>query len=277
MKKLITIFVCLFCLSGILPGQTPKLAILTKTPFNIGESITFHSQQLNEDRTLNIYLPASYHPDSLRKYPVIYLLDGSADEDFIHTVGIVQFGTYPWINMLPESIVVGIANVDRKRDFTFPTMVEQDKKDFPTTGGSASFIQFLEQELQPFIEQNYRTNDTTTIIGQSLGGLLATEILFKQPEMFMNYIIVSPSIWWDGESLLNTEAKQNENPIFIYITAGVDEDPVMVQDVTALAGKLAQYKRSDLSLYFKLFEGQNHGNILHLAIYEAFGKLFTKK
>ena len=26
--------------------------------------------------------------------------------------------SFSWINLLPESIVVGIANVDRKRDFT---------------------------------------------------------------------------------------------------------------------------------------------------------------
>lgn len=40
------------------------------------------------------------------------------------------------IDAMPKSIVVGIANVDRKRDFTFPTTIKKDKEDFPTTGGS---------------------------------------------------------------------------------------------------------------------------------------------
>ena len=95
--------------------------IKSSKPFCIGKTITIHSKILNEDRILNIYLPNSYNPDSVKTYPVIYLLDGSRDEDFIHISGLVQFGSFSWINMIPETIVVGIANIDRKRDFTFKT------------------------------------------------------------------------------------------------------------------------------------------------------------
>ncbi len=55
------------------------------------------------------------------------------------------------IRILPPSIVVGISNVDRKRDFTLPTTIQKDKEDFPTTGESAKFISFIEKELQPYI------------------------------------------------------------------------------------------------------------------------------
>ena len=97
-------------------------------PLTIGETVKIYSKQLKEERALNIYLPQGYSPDSAKTYPVIYLLDGSLDEDFIHITGVVQFGSFSWINMLPESIVVGIANIDRKRDFTYPTRNEIDKK-----------------------------------------------------------------------------------------------------------------------------------------------------
>ena len=160
-----------------------------RKPFVLGEIREIPSAILLEKRTLNIYLPEGYQPNDTVKYPVIYLLDGSADEDFIHIVGLVQFMNFSWVNVLPKSILIGIANVDRKRDFSFPTTVEQDKKDFPTTGGSEKFISFIEQELQPFIEKNYATNKFKTIIGQSFGGLLATEILFKKPTLFNNYSI----------------------------------------------------------------------------------------
>ena len=131
---------------------------ISETEFSIGKSIKIQSEILNESRTLNIYLPFSYTSDTEKTYPVIYLLDGSKDEDFIHVSGIVQFGSFSWINMLPESIVVGIANVDRKRDFTYPTQNEKDKKEFPTTGKSEHFIKFIEKELQPFVSANFRTN-----------------------------------------------------------------------------------------------------------------------
>jgi hypothetical protein len=158
--------------------------------FSIGEIVAYHSEILKEDRELNIYLPNSYQADSLKTYPVIYLLDGSKDEDFIHIAGLVQFGSFSWINMLPETIVVGISNIDRKRDFTYPSNNKQDNDELPTSGGSEKFINFIEQELQPYITKNYRTAATKTLIGQSLGGLLATEILFKKPELFDNYKII---------------------------------------------------------------------------------------
>jgi predicted alpha/beta superfamily hydrolase len=246
----------------------------TKTAFVLGETVTIKSKTLHEDRTLNIYLPPSYGADSLRKFPVIYLLDGSADEDFIHTVGLVQYGNFPWINMLSETIVVGIANVDRKRDFTFPTTIEKDKKDFPTTGGSAKFIQFLDSELLPYVTENYRTNDTTTLIGQSLGGLLATEILFKQPDMFRNYIIISPSLWWNHESLLKQVTDLNTNGKTVFIGVGKKEPKPMERDARKLYRVLKSQRNKGLNLYYKLFKKQGHGDILHVALYEAFLQVF---
>ena len=60
-----------------------KLNGLSSSPFNIGETITWESKLLKQSRTINVYLPEGYQK-SEKKYPVIYLLDGSADEDFIH-------------------------------------------------------------------------------------------------------------------------------------------------------------------------------------------------
>src|SRR5690606_17936246 len=123
----------------------------------------------------HVYLPEGYHPDSALHYPVIYLLDGSLNEDFVHVSGLVQFLSFPWVGSLPPTIVVGIDNRDRRRDFTFPAQVEEDRKNYPTTGGSARFMEFLETELVPLVESLYPVNSERALIGQSLGGLLASE------------------------------------------------------------------------------------------------------
>ncbi|MCL9805656.1 alpha/beta hydrolase-fold protein [Flavobacterium amniphilum] len=241
--------------------------------FVLGKTETFHSNELNEERALNIYLPAGY--DSTQAYPVIYLLDGSADEDFIHIAGLVQYGNYDWIKMVSKSILVGISNVDRKRDFTFPTTIEQDKKDFPTTGSSAKFIAFIEKELQPFIENKYKTSESKTIIGQSLGGLLATEILFKKPSLFTNYIIISPSIWWDNESLFKVNPKflqadfSQKTKVFVGVGA---EGRVMENDAKKLFRLLGKQNRT-IESHFHFFKESNHADILHEAVYKAFQTL----
>ena len=253
-------------------AQKPAEHIST-VPFAIGEQVVLKSEVLFENRTLNIYLPQGYSTDSAKTYPVIYLLDGSADEDFIHIAGLVQFGSFSWINMVPESIIVGISNVDRKRDFTFPTRSKKDKKNFPTTGESMAFIHFLELEVQPYIEDKYKTDTVRTIIGQSLGGLLATEILFKRPYMFDNYIIVSPSLWWDKESLLKLEPEFYESNKSIYIAVG-KEGEVMERTAKELYDKLKTDQQENTRVFFEFFEEQNHGDALHLAAYNALISIF---
>lgn len=255
-------------------GKPP--ATVSRSPFILGETLQIQSEQLRETRTLNIYLPPGYGQDSTKKYPVIYLLDGSADEDFIHVVGLVQFGTFPWVNLLPESIVVGIANVDRRRDFTFPTRNPKDRADNPTAGGSEAFVRFVEMELQPFIESHYATDTLRMLIGQSLGGLVTTEILFKKPDLFSHYVIVSPSLWWDDESLPRLEPRPGAFRKTVYLTAGADEEPVMVRTVQELAVKLRQYDPLRMRLIFKIMEGHDHATPLHLAVYDAFEQMFKK-
>ena len=272
-QKHIFLYICTFLLCNSLFAQQN---IIQKKPLVIGEKITFQSTILKEARTLNIYLPESYSKETTKKYPVIYLLDGSIDEDFIHIAGLVQFGSFSWINMIPETIVVGISNVDRKHDFTYPTTNKKDKKEFPTTGGSEQFIQFLEKEVQATINKNYRTTNTKTLIGQSLGGLLATEILFKKPALFDNYIIVSPSLWWDDESLLDFTSIPFQQQKSIYIAVG-EEGPTMKRVANELYTKLNVENKKKYTLHFQFLEAQDHGDALHLAAYGAFEAIFKPK
>lgn len=270
----INFFIILTLIFSTVFGQ--KSNIIDKKDFVIGETLQMKSEILNEYRILNIYLPNSYKIDSLKKYPVIYLLDGSKDEDFIHISGIVQFGSFSWIDMLPESIVVGIGNIDRERDFTYPSTNELDKKDFPTSGKSENFIKFIDKELQPLIDLTYRTTNQNTLIGQSLGGLLGSEILFNHPNLFDNYIIVSPSLWWDNELLLKTQPINYLTEKSIYIAVG-KEGKVMERTAKELYEKLKSVKNENTKLYFDFLDDKSHGDALHLAVYRAFENFYKSK
>lgn len=268
-KVLLLIFTLL--ISSNISAQDKKTS-----PFTIGETVEIESEILNEKRRINIYLPYGYSKDSLKTYPVIYLLDGSIDEDFIHISGLVQFASFSWINMISETIVVGIANIDRVKDFTFSTDVKEHNEQFPTSGGSADFIQFIEEELQVYIETNYMVDSVKTLIGQSLGGLLATEILFKNPDLFTNYIIVSPSLWWGDESLYNYTPKSYSSKKSIYIAVG-KEGEIMEREAAELYEKLKLLKKDNTALYYQYFEQLSHGDALHLAVYDAFVKIFDEE
>ena len=269
MKNIITTFLLLAC-ANIMFAQkteTPKV-------FAFGVVEELYSNEIGEDRVLNIYLPDGYHPDSAATYPVIYVLDGSANEDFPHIAGLVQFMNM--YDIMPHSIVVGIANVDRYRDFTSLSKVKDDMKAIPNNGGAEKFIRFLEKEVQPLIENKYKTNGHRTIIGQSLGGLMATEILMGKPGLFDDYIIVSPSLWWNDMSLVDrapeyfkAHKKMNKK---IFVSLG-KEHPVMHEVADKLVKSIKESGNENIELYYHPILEENHATILHLAVYEAFKKL----
>ena len=286
MKTLNIAFILVF-LANLAFGQKIKTPpTQTTKPFILGVIDEIQSKVLAEKRILNIYLPEGYNQQDTTTYPVIYLLDGSADEDFIHIVGLVQFNSFEWINQVPKSIVVGIATVDRRRDFTFPTSIQADKKKYPTSGQSDKFRSFFETELQPYIDSNYKTNHDKTIIGQSLGGLFATELLLKKPALFNRYIIISPSLWWDNGSLFNQTSDlltaNYTQQTDIYIGVGKEgltptETPrVMEVDANVLAEKIKTTKSNKVKVFFDYLPEEDHGTIMHQAVSNAFRLLYPK-
>jgi predicted alpha/beta superfamily hydrolase len=273
MKKGLFIFLSLLCVSIHAQQTVPA----SPKPFPFGIIHQLWSAELNEMRTLNIYVPEEYYFDSLKSFPVIYLLDGSANEDYPHIAGLAQFMSM--YELMNPSIIVGIANVDRKRDFTFPTNNAKDKAAIPTSGGSAKFISFIGKELQPYIKSKFRINDRQTLIGQSLGGLLATEILFKKPEFFDTYIIVSPSLWWDDESLLKNAGEYLQGKDYkskcIYVSVG-NEHRIMRRDARTLKRVLKRHT-SGAFVKFDYLPHETHATILHRSVYNALELLHKMK
>lgn len=262
--------------------NTDKSSALT-----IGLIEKLASKELGEERTISIYLPEDYNKNDTTKYPVIYILDGGVNEDFIHLAGIIRFNTQPWINRFPRSIIVGIENTNRKRDFVFSVpnldFVEKmgfKKESFPVQG-SAKYIAFLEKELQPYISKKYKTTAQKTVIGESLAGLLATEILLKHRNLFNTYIIVTPSLWWGNESLLAEAPKLlktgNNSNVQVYVGAcNKEEDLTMYNDAFALGEVLKLDGVNLKQVHFDYMPNEIHSTAIHQAVYNAFKLLYPK-
>lgn len=254
----------------------------TIAPFCIGETLRIHSDTLGEDRSINIYLPPDYRESDTTRYHVIYLLDGSADEDFLHVAGLVQFYTFPWVQRLPPTIVIGIANVDRRRDFTFASRVAAERNAYPTTGHSARFTAFLGSELIPHVEKTYRCSGSRTLIGQSLGGLLAAEILRRQPAMFSRYLVISPSLWWDSGSSLRAAYGPFRQQTDVFVAVGKEglvpgsRTRTMEGDARAFTETLRGLRDPRLRVSFSYLPDEDHAGIAHQAIMNGIRKLFPQ-
>ncbi|MEC5158609.1 alpha/beta hydrolase [Chryseobacterium sp. MP_3.2] len=200
------IFYNLFIILGTLTSCT--LVPTYTDPIPIHDQFTINSKKVGETRIINVWTPPDYktNTDAL---PVMYMADGGIkDEDFPHIAN--TLAELVKTKKIPPTILVGIANTQRRKDLTGPTEIEKDKEIAPLVGGSEKFSAFIKEELFPEINKRYRTTNEKSIIGESLSGLFVVEVFLLTPEMFDNYIAFDPSLWWNDQYLVKTAKEHFE-------------------------------------------------------------------
>jgi len=172
---------------------------LVGTPITIGTSYTLHSTTLGDDRQINVWVPADYGSteNAARRYNVLYVLDGALDQDFQHIAGLGQLGALSWT--YEPLIVVGIQTKDRRAELTRRPHDARHAAEFPQAGGARRFQDFIATEVIPFIDANYRTGEGRALMGESLAGLFVVDTFLHRPDLFRDYIAISPSLWWDDQ------------------------------------------------------------------------------
>jgi predicted alpha/beta superfamily hydrolase len=280
MKNILSLLLC-FCFT----------AAFSQDSITIGSKHHIFSKALNEERNFWIYLPPDYNNTKFApaKYPVVYLLD--AETNFHSFTGLQQSLAKGPYAMVPQMIVVGITNTNRTRDLT-PTeanrqaFFDKSKKMFQQSGGNKNFIPFLEKELRPYIENNYRTSGYNVLNGHSFGGLTATNILLNHTELFNSYIIIDPSLWWDDEvmikkadSVFNKKDFQQRN-IYVAMANKInipqDTTTDMARGIRKFEKLLKEKKPKNLPWSFKFYENEDHGTIPIPAEYDGLRFVFKE-
>ena len=242
------------------------------------------SKEINQEFIINIGLPPNYSKDHDR-YPVVYVTD--AGSNFIGLMGSLPLMQF--VNDLPSFVLVGIDykspnSMDsmslRNRDLT-PTndkiwmaaqkdMYKIFGEDLPQVeaGGAKYFLDFINDDIKPFINQKYYVDTTDqTYCGFSLGGLFGLYTLFNSSDSFKRYVIGSPSIWWDDRHILKAEkeyAKKNENlSAKVFMSTGDLEEEggdnfKMISNMKALSNTLLSRNYKGLDLETAIFEDETH-------------------
>jgi hypothetical protein len=192
MKKLIFILLVLFlasCKKEVFsPALTKEFSILSTS-----NGANYH---------IKVALPQDYSPET-QKYAAIYVLDGEEIFDFVSEKCNRISSDFATSNVL----VVGIGyGNDRSFDYT-PSKANEGG------GGAENFMLFIKNELVPEIENEYGADSlrkSRTILGHSFGGLFGAYAFTNYNKVFANYIILSPSLWYDNEIVLKLE-QENRN------------------------------------------------------------------
>jgi len=239
-------------------------ALIAYTPaqYNIGSYMGIYSDILGEQRVLLVGLPEGYDQTTVN-YPVLYLLDG--DYHFHHVTGLVDF--LADLDLIPRMIVIGIINTNRDRDFT-PTSVT----DLPASGGANNFLAFLEDELFPAIDHQFRTVPHRIIVGHSLGGLFGIYSMVAKPKFFNAHIIISPHVVYDDQFIIS-EAQGSMDTVgyehkVLYIA--LDDEEMENLYSTKRLNRIIKKKKYDyFRLKFEIINNTDHGSVVHKALYNG--------
>jgi tetratricopeptide (TPR) repeat protein len=148
---------------------------------------------------------------------------------------------------------------------------------FPTSGGADRFLKFIETELIPKIEKDYRVQPYRVFAGHSFGGLFAIHALLTRPEIFNAYIAVSPSMHWDNQ-LLSRNAEEffkdrKELNRTLYFTLA-NEGGAMREGFDRFKGILGKNKPKGFEWDSMLMEDEDHGSVVMRSHYHGLRKVF---
>ena len=252
----------------------------------IGTVDSLNSEILEEQREIWIHVPEDY--DTSKRYPVIYVLDAS--QHFYVVTGMLK-QLIPW--QIPNSIVVGITNTDRTRDFTPTNVPFQRGHQSETSGGASNFIKFVDQELKPYINKQFPTEDNSTIMGHSTGGLFVLYSYLHHEDVFDNYLAIDPSLWWDKENLVKTtqdqlnKSRKKDKSLYIAVANSLGEamDTAKVRNDNTIPTEqiranlnfhdILVRNSENLDFTWEYFEGEDHGSIVVPAQYNGLRHLFS--
>lgn len=164
---------------------------------NLTKQFSIQSTSNGARYMIKVAVPENYNPLN-QKYAAIYVLDG--EENFSNVAKQCQklSSTYSTSKVLVVSIGYGY---DRSVDYT-PTKASMGG------GGAEKFMLFIKDELIPKIESDYAADTSRagrTILGHSFGGLFAAYAFANYNSVFGNYLMLSPSLWYDNEILFRME------------------------------------------------------------------------
>lgn len=236
---------------------------------------------------IHIQLPINYAPD--KKYPVVYMTD--SPYTFPIAVGAARYPAN--FKKMEDVMYVGISwqtdvspGFSRQRDYT-PTLVTKGYKD--PTGEADKHLRFIRESVIRYIEEKYSVDPANrTYLGNSYGGLFGAYILLTHPETFANYILGSPSLWWDNQYIFTLEAKTQTLTkgiaANVFISVGMDEYANSESTKNDLRGDAIRFHERlkvrqlpNVKLELRTIDSANHETAFPTTAIQGLWWLFNKK
>lgn len=178
-------------------------------------------------------LPAGYaQAPATRRYPVVVVAD--APYAFPLTRSIRNRLGAGGQN-IEDFILVGLAYAEgdtprasRSRDYTPSSPTDRGDLGEAAYGEGSAYARFVATQVLPLIDRAYRTDPARrSFIGHSYGALLGLSLLREQPGAFQQFVLGSPSLWFDAGRPLKQPLPTAKpgGKLRIWMAAGAYEQP----------------------------------------------------
>jgi predicted alpha/beta superfamily hydrolase len=227
-------------MAGLLSGAALDCAAQENSGIRQPAQLVLKSSLLSEERRILVRLPRRYEIDAAARYPVLYKFDGDNQlSRYDESVDVLSS-----IDVIPDLIIVAIPNGRgmRNRDLT-PASLHQDGTESGAMGTGEMgrgdrFLDFLEQDLIPYVEANYRTTQERILAGHSRGALLVLQSLLSKPELFRARLMFSAPLMRDEQRMVTDTLKflrdHPETNSFLYCNWGENENQGMTRSYHAM-------------------------------------------
>lgn len=211
---------------------------------------TILSKYLNEKRAIEIQLPRSYEIEVDKNYPLMIVLDG--DYMFNIVSGSVDYLSY-WGD-IPENLVVGI----NQKDTRFQDSSVFDNITHTPISSTASFYDFIVNELIPYFSKNYRVSNFKVVVGQERTANFANFFLLKNDPQIRGVISISPKISENMNRYLNENLSKSNSKIVYTLSSSKRDFESIFKNVSELTASLDSIENKNLRFESLIFDKENH-------------------
>ena len=211
---------------------------------------TILSKYLNEKRPIEIQLPRSYDTNPDKKYPLIVVLDG--DYMFNIVAGSVDYLSY-WGD-IPENLIVGI----NQKETRFKDSSVLDNITHTPITSTASFYDFIVNEIIPYFSKNYRISNFRVILGQERTANFANFFLLKKNPVFQAVVAISPKMSKNMNSYLSENLSKTNSKIVYTLSSSKKDFETIYKNVSELKNSLDSISNKNLKFESLIFDEENH-------------------
>ncbi len=233
---------------------------------------SIRSTHLGQERTVTVQLPPSYYTQTEHDYPVLYLLDG--EHNLSYSQAVADFLAQN--ALVPEIIIVAMhSGATRGRDYR-PEYAAGNGAG--VSGRADQFLEYLDRELVPFVEANYRAAPLRLISGHSLGGVFVTYAMVERPQVFQAYLTQSPYLDQTiGGPLLErvADALASSPQLAVFYYMNVGDEPDLEQNFERMEAILGAASSDSFVWFAEREAGKTHMTTRLVGQYEALARFFA--